>query len=115
RAAGALGAFPATSLTRPAGPPAVPVIAGDGLRAAQWQDLPARPIQWNAPATPVLRLSFPRPLELGRFFHLTIEGQPDKTRFQLLAENGQVLAEAAGNSVQWLPPDGIAGRFGQHL
>ncbi|MES2129399.1 MAG: hypothetical protein V4463_19185 [Pseudomonadota bacterium] len=84
--------------------PAVPVIAGDGLRAAQWQDLPARPIQWSAPASPVLRLAFPRQLELGRFFHLTIEGQPEKTRLQLLAENGQVLAESAGNTVQWLPP-----------
>lgn len=83
-------------------------LEGDGLRAAQWQDLPARPLAWSAPTTGTLRLVFPRRLPLGRMFALTVQ-RTDKlpARLQLLAENGQVLAETAGTgdlTLTWLPP-----------
>ena len=84
-------------------------VDGDGLRAAQWHDMPARPIDWQAPATDVLRLDFPRQLTLGRMFTLTVNrSKAGNARLQLLAENDQVIAEAAGSgrdlTVQWLPP-----------
>jgi len=77
-------------------------LTGDGLRAAQWKDLPARPLAWTAPAGEVLRLDFPRRLALGRMFTLTVPHTG--RRLQLLAENGQVIAESTTHSVQWLPP-----------
>lgn len=84
-------------------------VEGDGKRAAQWHDLPARPIEWQAPASDVLRLDFPRQLTLGRMFALTVHrSKPGNARLQLLAENDQVIAEVAGAgkdlTVQWLPP-----------
>ncbi|MES2757745.1 MAG: hypothetical protein V4693_10255 [Pseudomonadota bacterium] len=84
-------------------------LSGDGMTEAQWRDLPARPLAWTAPASPVLRLDFPRRLPLGRMFTLTIHrDKPGAARLQLLAENRQVIAEASGSaaslSVQWLPP-----------
>lgn len=84
-------------------------LAGDGLREAEWRDLPARPLAWKTPPTDVLRLDFPRRIALGRMFNLTIHrARPGAARLQLLAENGQVIAEGAGGaasiSVQWLPP-----------
>ena len=84
-------------------------VAGDGLRAAQWHDLPARAIEWTVPTTDVLRLDFPRQLTLGRMFTLTVHRtKGGSARLQLLAENDQVIAEAAGTgkdlTVQWLPP-----------
>lgn len=84
-------------------------VAGDGLRKAQWEDLPARPLEWTAPATPTFKLAFPRELALGRTFKLAVQRSvPGKARLQLLAENGQVIADTAGESatltVQWLPP-----------
>jgi hypothetical protein len=83
-------------------------LTGDGLRAAQWADLPARPLAWTAPGTPTLRLAFPRRLALGRLFTLTLErGAQAEARLQLLAENGQVLAETRGAgdlTLSWLPP-----------
>jgi hypothetical protein len=83
-------------------------LEGDGLRAAQWRDLPARPLQWTAPSTKVVDLDFPREIALGRMFTLTLRPSWQAPgRLQLLAENGQVLAEAKGSgplSVQWLPP-----------
>jgi len=83
-------------------------LQGDGLRAAQWQDLPARPLTWTAPASATMRLDFPRRLALGRMFTLTIERSAKApARLQLLAENGQLLAEASGEgalTVEWLPP-----------
>lgn len=84
-------------------------LEGDGLRAAQWRDLPARPLQWTAPTTDTLRLDFPRQLTLGRIFTLTMHRQQQgAARLQLLAENDQVIAEAGGTgpnlTVQWLPP-----------
>jgi hypothetical protein len=83
-------------------------LDGDGLRAAQWADLPARPLAWTVPQTEVLRLAFPRQLALGRLFTLTLErGGEREGRLQLLAENGQVLTEAHGTgdlTVSWLPP-----------
>lgn len=83
-------------------------LAGDGLRAAEWDDLPARPLAWTQPATPAIRLRFPRELALGRVFTLSVDRSWHAPgRLQLLAENEQVLAEAKGDgelSVQWLPP-----------
>ncbi len=84
-------------------------LDGDGLRAAQWRDLPPRQLQWKAPATETLRLDFPRQLTLGRLFTLTLRRQQaGAARLQLLAENDQVIAETSGSSadltVQWLPP-----------
>lgn len=83
-------------------------LQGDGLRAAQWRDLPALPLDWKPPDTPALRLDFPSAIALGRIFTLRLERSwqaPGK--LQLLAENGQVLAEDKGSgplAVQWLPP-----------
>ena len=83
-------------------------LDGDGLRAAEWQDLPARPLAWTAPNSATLRLEFPRQLALGRLFALTVRrGGQAPARLQLLAENGQVLAETRGAgdlTVSWLPP-----------
>jgi hypothetical protein len=83
-------------------------LDGDGLRAAQWDDLPARPLAWTVPATPTIRVDFPRTVALGRIFTLTVaRSWQGPGRLQLLAENGEVLAESKGEgslSVQWLPP-----------
>jgi hypothetical protein len=83
-------------------------LKGDGLRAAQWHDLPARPLAWTTPESEVIRLDFPRQLALGRVFNLTVHRPAQQAgRLQLLAENGQVLADARGEGVlrvQWLPP-----------
>jgi hypothetical protein len=84
-------------------------LEGDGLRAGQWRDLPARPLIWHRPAGEQLRLDFPRQLTLGRNFVLTLHRTGvGAVRLQLLAENDQVVAESVGNgadiSVQWLPP-----------
>src|SRR5471032_2528318 len=35
-------------------------LTGDGLREAQWRDLPGRPLQWTPPQDDVLHLDFPR-------------------------------------------------------
>jgi hypothetical protein len=83
-------------------------LKGDGLRAAEWNDLPARPLAWEAPRSGALRLEFPGQVALGRQFTLTMERE-DKTdaRLQLLAENGQPLAEVRGTGdlrVDWMPP-----------
>ena len=87
-------------------------LSGHGLRAAQWRDLPARPLQWKAPVADLLHLDFPRSITLGRIFQLTVRrAQPQAGwRLQLLAENKEVIAEATAAgaapqlSVQWLPP-----------
>jgi hypothetical protein len=83
-------------------------LSGDGLRGAEWDDLPARPLTWTRPDTPAIRLDFPRTLALGRVFALAVQRSwTAPGRLQLLAENGQVLAEAKGDgrlAVQWLPP-----------
>lgn len=83
-------------------------VKGDGLRAAQWNDLPALPLQWQRPEGGALRLHYPRQLALGRTFTLKVQ-RDDKTdaRLQLLAENGQVIADARGTGdlvVNWMPP-----------
>ncbi|KQV85369.1 hypothetical protein ASD15_30530 [Massilia sp. Root351] len=85
-------------------------LTGDGLRTAQWDDLPARPLRWTRPQGDLLRLEFPRTLALGRSFALSAQhsaAQPG-WRLQLLAENGQVLAESgqpgAPLSLSWQPP-----------
>ena len=92
-------------------------LSGDGLREAEWRDLPARPLQWKPVAADLVWLDFPRSMSLGRIFTLTVRRSQAQAgwRLQLLAENKQVLADsgvaAAGNatptaqlSVQWLPP-----------
>jgi hypothetical protein len=83
-------------------------LSGDGLRAAEWDDLPARPLDWQRPDTPAIGLDFPSTLALGRVFTLTVHRSwAAPGRLQLSMANGQVLAEAkdAGDlSVQWLPP-----------
>jgi len=91
-------------------------LSGDGLREAEWRDLPARPLQWKPAAADLLWLDFPRTMPLGRIFTLTVRRSPAQAgwRLQLLAENKQVLADsgaavagtapAAQLSVQWLPP-----------
>jgi hypothetical protein len=83
-------------------------LTGDGLRAAEWDDLPARPLTWRVPATPAIRMAFSRTIALGRMLTLTLERSwKAPGRLQLLAENGEVVAESKGEgllSVQWLPP-----------
>jgi hypothetical protein len=107
-AAGALAGLAADVRMPSLVPENVETIAGDGLRAGQWDDLPVRPMAWVVPTTDTLRLVFPRALALGRMFTLTVQrSNPAPARLQLLAENGQVLADTAGSgdlSVQWLPP-----------
>jgi hypothetical protein len=82
-------------------------LKGDGLREAQWNDLPARPLAWDSEGAGGIELEFPHEIALGRTFVLTVhrkERMP--ARLQLVAENGWVLAEALGEgdlSVQWLP------------
>ena len=97
----------------PSAPRGTPVeVQGQGLHEAQWRDIPVRPIQWKPDRDGLLWLDFPRSLPLGRSFELTVRrGAPqDGWRLQLLAENGQVLAEsraaAAADTltVQWQPP-----------
>ncbi|PHV06514.1 hypothetical protein CSQ96_14180 [Janthinobacterium sp. BJB412] len=89
------------------------LLRGDGLREAQWRDLPARPLQWKPAAdADLLWLDFPRSVALGRLFQFSARrGQAQAGwRLQLLAENGQLLAEARAAaatdklSLQWLPP-----------
>jgi hypothetical protein len=86
-------------------------LSGDGVREAEWRDLPARPLQWKPAAADLLWLDFPRSISLGRIFTLSVRRPPVQSgwRLQLLAENKQVLADsgvsnAAQLSVQWLPP-----------
>ena len=88
-------------------------VPGDGLREAEWRDRPAQPLAWTAPTSAVLRLDFARRLALGRMFTLTVHySAPGAARLQLLAENGQIVAEASAEasaaatsiSVQYLPP-----------
>ncbi len=93
-------------------------LSGDGLREAEWRDLPARPLQWKPDQADLLSLDFPRAMPLGRIFTLTVRRpQAQATwRLQLLAENKQVLADSGADSganatkpatqlsVQWLPP-----------
>lgn len=87
-------------------------LTGDGLRAAEWDDLPARPLRWAAPQGDLLRLDFPRTLPLGRSFRLAAQHTASQPgwRLQLLAENGQLLAESARSAaagplaLSWQPP-----------
>jgi len=83
-------------------------LEGDGLRAAAWNDLPALPLAWQAPKGGALRLEFPSQVALGRLFTLTVEREDkSEARLELLAENGQPIAQARGAgklSVEWMPP-----------
>ena len=83
-------------------------LTGDGLRAAEWNDLPARPLHWEAPRGGALRLEFPEQVALGRLFALTLKREDKgEARLELLAENGQAIAEARGAGdlrVEWMPP-----------
>lgn len=87
------------------------VLSGDGVREAEWRDLPARPLQWKPAAADLLWLDFPRSMSVGCIFTLTVlrSSAPAQWRLQLLAENNQVLADSglaaqSQLSVQWLPP-----------
>nr|WP_315254081.1 hypothetical protein [uncultured Duganella sp.] len=87
------------------------LLTGDGLREAEWRDVPARPLQWTPAAADLLWLDFPRSMSLGRIFTLSVRRPEAKAawRLQLLAENKQVLADSglspsAQLTVQWLPP-----------
>ena len=84
-------------------------LEGDGLRAAQWHDLPARTLDWRMPDSDVVRLDFPRVASAGRLFRLSATMQKAAIRrLELVAENGQLMAEASGKgkalTVEWLPP-----------
>jgi hypothetical protein len=83
-------------------------LKGDGLRAAAWSDLPARSLSWEAPTGGAIRLEFPRQVALGRLFTFTVKREEKgDARLELLAENGQKIAEARGNgdlTVEWMPP-----------
>ena len=87
------------------------IIHGDGLRAAQWHDLPRRTLEWIPPSTASLQLDFPRQLPLGRMFVVKAKLPPEvrNWRLQLLAENGELLAESdksergLGRQVGWQP------------
>lgn len=88
------------------------VVRGDGLREPQWQDLPVLPMEGPQPSQDRLWLDFPRSIALGRIFELAIRraSAPEPWSAQLVAENGQVLAEAKSQgradtlSLAWLPP-----------
>jgi hypothetical protein len=103
RLAAALAALPAASRVE---------VQGQGLHEAQWRDLPVRPVEWQPAKDDLLWLDFPRSLPLGRSFGLAARRGAAQAgwRLQLLAENGQVLAEARAASatdtlaVQWQPP-----------
>ena len=91
------------------GDAAIVRLLGDGLRASQWRDLPARKLDWKAPIDDGLRLDFPRIATPGRMFRLTASmAKPASRRLQLIAENGQLVAETSGEAaaltVQWMPP-----------
>ncbi|NVM75949.1 hypothetical protein FHW83_001736 [Duganella sp. SG902] len=88
-------------------------LSGDGVREADWRDLPARPLQWTPAANAdLLWLDFPRSISLGRIFTLSVRRPLTQAawRLQLLAENKQVLADSGAPAaatqltVQWLPP-----------
>ena len=106
------------------------VMRGDGLRASQWRDLPARRLQWQAPEGRVRRerldLQAPLSVNLGREYTMQIarpnfvsvlksaESKDTSSTTkrkpwsaQLLAENGSILAESSSNSerlqLHWLP------------
>lgn len=88
------------------------LVRGDGLREAMWNDLPALPMEWQQASQDKLWLDFPRSVALGRVFGLTVRrsAAPEPWSVQLVAENGQVLAEAKAEgranvlSLAWLPP-----------
>ena len=92
---------------------AVLEVKGQGLNEAQWRDMPVRQVRWQPSNDGLLWLEFPRSLPLGRSFALTVRrGAPQSGwRLQLLAENGQLLAESRAPeaptealTLQWQPP-----------
>jgi len=108
----AAAAVTAAQLQRVAAASAVD-LRGDGLRDAEWRDVPARPLQWAPKTAELLWLDFPRTLALGRQLTLTVRRGEAQAgwRLQLLAENHQVLADSGSAAtasalqrVQWLPP-----------
>lgn len=107
-ATGALAGLAADVRVPAPGTKALESIAGDGLFARQWDDQPARAMAWTAPNTDAWHLTFPGELALGRQFTLTVQRtDPAPMHLQLLAENGQLLAESRGSgqlAVQWMPP-----------
>ena len=89
-------------------------LAGDGLRAAQWQDLPTRPLRWTPTKEEALSLDFPRTMTLGRMFTLTVQRPQAQGawRLQLLAENGQLLADSASSATDATDVIGVTGITG---
>lgn len=84
-------------------------VTGDGMSAARWRDLPARPLRWDTPGGERLTLDFPRSVPPGGVFTLTAAwARREHWRLQLLDEEGRVLAQSAGRglrqSVRWTPP-----------
>lgn len=107
RLAAALAQLPSTPRD------AVLEISGHGLHEAQWRDMPVRQVRWQPTGEGLLWLDFARSLPLGRSFALTVRRGTLQAgwRLQLLAENGQLLAESrapdtatAALTVQWQPP-----------
>lgn len=92
------------------------VMQGDGLRASQWRDVPARRLVWQVPqGRERIQLQAPSEVTLGREFELILQrpqlssSAAKKTwSVQLLAENGQLLAQQSTIEPQltlrWLPP-----------
>lgn len=88
------------------------ILQGDGLRAAQWHDLPSRRLEWTPPVTPSLQLDFPRQIQLGRMLVVSakLAATAKNWRLQLFAENGELLTESDKSEsgierkVAWLPP-----------
>lgn len=83
-------------------------VLGEGLRAAQWNDLPALPLDWKTPRGLAIRLDFPSQVALGRVFRLKVaREEKGAAQLELLAENGELLAQVrnAGDlTVEWTPP-----------
>jgi len=83
-------------------------VLGEGLRAGQWDDLPALPLEWSVPRGLAIRLDFPSQVALGRVFRLKVaREEKGAAQLELLAENGELLAQVrnAGDlSVEWTPP-----------
>lgn len=92
------------------------VMQGDGLRASQWRDVPARHLTWQAPiGRDRIKLQAPIGVTLGREFELAVHRTQSSSvtakkvwSAQLFAENGQLLAEQSSEGPQltlrWLPP-----------
>lgn len=85
-------------------------LYGNGMSAARWRDLPARPLHWDMPRGDGLTLDFPRSVPPGAIFtlraHIGVEGAARSgVRLQLVGAKGQLLAQSARGdaAVHWRP------------